>query len=67
MRKRVGLGRACWRPNPSIMLYDEPTTGLDPITTKMVNDLIKTSDDGEEKKLTNVFPHGVKASLGNIQ
>ncbi|MEI6863141.1 MAG: ABC transporter ATP-binding protein [Candidatus Omnitrophota bacterium] len=39
MRKRVGLARAiCVRPN--IMLYDEPTTGVDPITGDAVNDLI---------------------------
>lgn len=64
MRKRVGLGRAL-ALNPSIMLYDEPTTGLDPITTKMVNDLIKkTSDDGEKEKLTSIIiSHDVKASL----
>ena len=64
MRKRVGLARAL-ALNPSIMLYDEPTTGLDPITTKMVNDLIKkTSDDGEQKNLTSIIiSHDVKASL----
>jgi len=39
MRKRVGLARAiCARPG--IMLYDEPTTGVDPITGDAVNDLI---------------------------
>jgi len=64
MRKRVGLARAL-ALNPSIMLYDEPTTGLDPITTKMVNDLIKkTSDDGSDRMLTSIIiSHDVKASL----
>ena len=39
MRKRVGLARAiCLRPQ--IMLYDEPTTGVDPIMGDSVNDLI---------------------------
>ncbi len=39
MRKRVGLARAiCIRPQ--IMLYDEPTTGVDPIMGDSVNDLI---------------------------
>ena len=39
MRKRVGLARAiCMRPE--IMLYDEPTTGVDPIMGDSVNDLI---------------------------
>lgn len=39
MRKRVGLARAlCIRPQ--ILLYDEPTTGLDPIMADLINDLI---------------------------
>ena len=40
MKKRVGLARAL-ALNVEIMLYDEPTTGLDPLMTTMVNDLIK--------------------------
>ncbi len=39
MKKRVGLARAICN-NPQIILYDEPTTGVDPITADMVNDLI---------------------------
>lgn len=39
MRKRIGLARAI-ATNPDIVLYDEPTTGLDPITADMINDLI---------------------------
>ncbi|MBU1086654.1 MAG: ABC transporter ATP-binding protein [Candidatus Omnitrophica bacterium] len=39
MKKRVGLARAICN-NPEIMLYDEPTTGLDPIMSDMINDLI---------------------------
>jgi phospholipid/cholesterol/gamma-HCH transport system ATP-binding protein len=39
MRKRVGLARALIL-NPEIMLYDEPTTGLDPITSKEISKLI---------------------------
>lgn len=38
-RKRVGLARALIL-GPEIMLYDEPTTGLDPIMTDVINDLI---------------------------
>lgn len=39
MKKRVGLARAVIL-NPEIVLYDEPTTGLDPITTVTVNEMI---------------------------
>jgi phospholipid/cholesterol/gamma-HCH transport system ATP-binding protein len=39
MRKRVGLARAI-AMDPAIILYDEPTTGLDPITADSINDLI---------------------------
>ncbi|MBU4479144.1 MAG: ABC transporter ATP-binding protein [Candidatus Omnitrophica bacterium] len=39
MKKRVGLARAICN-NPRIILYDEPTTGLDPIMADMINELI---------------------------
>jgi phospholipid/cholesterol/gamma-HCH transport system ATP-binding protein len=39
MRKRVGLARAIVL-DPKIVLYDEPTTGLDPITTEYVDEMI---------------------------
>jgi len=39
MKKRVGLARAI-AMDPAIILYDEPTTGLDPITADSINDLI---------------------------
>ncbi len=39
MKKRVGLARAL-ALDPDMMLYDEPTTGLDPIMTDTINDLI---------------------------
>ncbi|MGH9677153.1 MAG: ABC transporter ATP-binding protein, partial [Candidatus Acidiferrum sp.] len=38
-KKRVGLARAL-ALNPEVMLYDEPTTGLDPIMTDVINELI---------------------------
>ena len=39
MRKRVGLARALIL-EPEVMLYDEPTTGLDPIMSDVINELI---------------------------
>lgn len=40
MKKRAALARAL-ALNPKIMLYDEPTTGLDPITADLINRLIR--------------------------
>lgn len=64
MRKRVGLARAL-ALSPAIMLYDEPTTGLDPITTKMVNDLIvETAKKNRQREMTTVIiSHDIKATL----
>jgi phospholipid/cholesterol/gamma-HCH transport system ATP-binding protein len=64
MRKRVGLARGL-ALSPDIMLYDEPTTGLDPITTKMVNNLIvETATHHKDREMTSVIiSHDVKATL----
>jgi phospholipid/cholesterol/gamma-HCH transport system ATP-binding protein len=50
-RKRVGLARAL-ALNPEVMLYDEPTTGLDPIMTDVINELILQTQ--RTKKATGV-------------
>jgi phospholipid/cholesterol/gamma-HCH transport system ATP-binding protein len=39
MKKRVGLARAI-AVGPEVIMYDEPTTGLDPVNTNRINDLI---------------------------
>lgn len=44
MKKRVALARAICQ-KPEIILYDEPTTGLDPITADSINDLIQELHD----------------------
>lgn len=44
MKKRVGLARTLIT-NPKIVLYDEPTTGLDPITVRIIHELMKSTQD----------------------
>ncbi len=51
MRKRVGLARAIAH-QPQILLYDEPTTGIDPIMADAINDLIIKMR--EELRVTSV-------------
>ena len=60
MRKRVGLARAI-AMEPHILLYDEPTTGLDPITADAINDLIIKMR--EELDVTSVtITHNMKSA-----
>lgn len=47
MKKRVALARAI-ALDPDIILYDEPTTGLDPVMAEQINELIRTT----QRKLT---------------
>ena len=44
MRKRVGVARALVG-SPDYVMYDEPTTGLDPITSKQIDDLVRSLSD----------------------
>lgn len=55
MKKRVGLARAICM-NPKIILYDEPTTGVDPIGADAINELIKELQ-GKLKTLAVVVTH----------
>ena len=52
MKKRIGLARAIIT-EPKLMLYDEPTTGLDPITAKEISKLIL--DLQKELQMTSVI------------
>ncbi|WNG22156.1 ABC transporter ATP-binding protein [Cystobacter fuscus] len=63
MRKRVGLARAIVM-NPKIVLYDEPTTGLDPITTDYVDEMILAAQ--RELGITSVVISHDVASAFNI-
>lgn len=61
MRKRVALARLIVY-RPKIILYDEPTTGLDPITAQHINELINRTK--EELKATSiVVTHDIKSAM----
>ena len=61
MRKRVGLARAL-AINPDVVLYDEPTTGLDPITAEEINILIKNLST--KLKITSIaVTHDMKSAF----
>lgn len=61
MKKRVGLARAI-ALEPEIILYDEPTTGLDPIMCDVVDNLI--NDTQKELKITSVvISHDIDSAL----
>jgi phospholipid/cholesterol/gamma-HCH transport system ATP-binding protein len=61
MRKRAGLARLIIY-RPSILLYDEPTTGLDSITAQQINELIvKTQND--LKGTSIVVTHDINSAL----
>lgn len=61
MRKRVALARLIIY-RPAILLYDEPTTGLDPITAMQINELIVRTQR-ELKSTSIVVTHDILSSL----
>lgn len=63
MRKRVGLARAL-ALDPQIVLYDEPTTGLDPITTYAIDRLVAGLRDG--RGVTSLFVSHDLASVVRV-
>ncbi len=63
MRKRVGLARAL-ALEPKIVLYDEPTTGLDPITTFAIDRLVAGLRD--QRAVTSLFVSHDLASVVRV-
>jgi len=61
MRKRAGLARLIVY-RPTILLYDEPTTGLDPITSQQINELIVQTQK-ELKGTSIVVTHDIHSAL----
>jgi phospholipid/cholesterol/gamma-HCH transport system ATP-binding protein len=62
MRKRVGVARAMVR-DPEFLLYDEPTTGLDPIMTAQIDALIRDTQDANPGLTSLVISHDMDATF----
>jgi phospholipid/cholesterol/gamma-HCH transport system ATP-binding protein len=62
MRKRVGLARAL-ALDPEILVYDEPTTGLDPVLTEMVDNLIVSTHNLRQGTTSVVVSHDLFAAF----
>lgn len=61
MKKRVALARALYK-NPKVIFLDEPTTGLDPINSDLINDLIIKVI--KKRKITAVtITHDIKSAI----
>lgn len=62
MQKRTGLARAL-ALDPQILIYDEPTTGLDPILTEMVDDLIVQTHKSRPGTTSIMVSHDLYAAF----
>ncbi len=61
-KKRVGLARALIT-KPQVILYDEPTTGMDPLICEMIDKLIVQVNDQNKDLTSIVISHDLKAAL----
>ncbi len=65
-KKRVGLARALVT-KPRFMLYDEPTTGMDPMISEMIDELIVQMNNEEKEMTSIVISHDLKAALATAE
>jgi phospholipid/cholesterol/gamma-HCH transport system ATP-binding protein len=61
-KKRVGLARSIVR-NPDLILYDEPTTGMDPLVSDMIDQLIVKLQNENPKMSSVVISHDVSSIM----
>jgi phospholipid/cholesterol/gamma-HCH transport system ATP-binding protein len=61
-KKRVGLARALVA-KPKIVLYDEPTTGMDPLVSEMIDELIVQTSKDLPDLTSVVISHDLKAAM----
>ena len=66
MQRRVAIGRSLLSTAPKAMLYDEPTTGLDPQSTENVLELIAKLNK-ERQIATIVVTHQITDAIGFAQ
>jgi phospholipid/cholesterol/gamma-HCH transport system ATP-binding protein len=65
-KKRVGLARALVH-RPRIILYDEPTTGMDPLVSEMIDELIVQMSREVEALTSIVISHDLKAAMATAE
>ena len=65
-KKRVGLARALVS-KPEILLYDEPTTGMDPLVSEMIDELIVEVNLREKDMTSIVISHDLKAAMATAE
>ena len=65
-KKRIGLARALVT-KPKILLYDEPTTGFDPLICEMIDELIVKMNQKNKDLTSVVISHDLKAALATAE
>lgn len=65
-KKRVGLARAL-AAKPKAILYDEPTTGMDPLVSEMIDELIVKVGQDNPDLTSIVISHDLKAAMATAE